>query len=122
MESQESNMKKKLLYVDDEQINLVLFKMTLSKDFDVVTSESPRQALDLVASTDFDFIVSDMNMPDLNGMQFIREAYKISPETSYYILSGYQENDEISKGIEEGLVKRFFTKPFEKQLLMEEFT
>jgi YesN/AraC family two-component response regulator len=53
-----------------------------------------------------------MKMPGMNGIEFIRMAKKEFPEIHYYILTGYDISDEISKALQEGLIDKYFRKPF----------
>lgn len=115
-------MKKKLLYVDDEAINLKLFELSFSGACEVVVCESPVEALKLFSEHSFDAVISDMNMPEMSGVDFIRQAAIDHPSIDYYILSGYQENENISVALKEGLIRKFFTKPFDRKQILAVIT
>lgn len=103
----------KVLYVDDEPINLMLFKANFKKKFDVITAESGSGGLLLLKEhPDTKVVISDMKMPGMSGIEFIRIAKKDYPNVSFYILTGFDITDEISNALEEKLIHQYFQKPF----------
>ena len=104
--------KKKLLYVDDEEINLELFKIVFKDKFDVLLAKSGSLALkELDNNTDISIVISDMRMPGMNGIEFIEVAKEKYENIVYYILTGFEITDEISDAIENKLIKKYFKKP-----------
>lgn len=111
---------KKLLYVDDEKINLKIFTALFRKKYDVFVAESGPKALPILQEhTDIDYVISDMKMPEMDGLEFIRKASENHPSINYYILSGFYQDDKITKAIEEGLILEFFEKPFDIDQIQE---
>ncbi len=105
--------KRKILYVDDEQINLLLFEANLKDKFEIILAESAMNALKIIADNkDIDVVISDMKMPFMNGVAFIKKAKLELPDAKYYILTGYGMTDEIREAIDKGLVLKKFDKPF----------
>jgi len=102
-----------ILYVDDEPLNLMLFKANFKNKFNVHTAESGYKGLELLKEIpDTNIVISDMKMPGINGLEFIRLAKKEFPRISFYILTGFDITDEISQAIEDGLIHKYFRKPF----------
>ena len=103
-----------ILYVDDEEINLFLFKSLFELEFDVITSSSGDDALNLLNNMDgqIDVIISDMNMPEMNGLEFIASAREKYGDIVYFILSGYNVSDEIDQAIRDEIIRQYFSKPF----------
>ncbi len=67
----------KVLYLDDEFINLELLKIMFSHEFDIITAITPSEALQIVHTTpDLVAIITDMKMPQMSGLQFIEKARK----------------------------------------------
>lgn len=107
-------MKPKLLYVDDEIINLHLFRDLFRKDFDVIIASSGEEALEeLAESNQIQFVISDMRMPEMNGLELISKAKQIRPEVVYCLLTGYDLTKEMEKAIDTKLVARYFAKPLD---------
>lgn len=111
-------MKYKILYIDDEIMNLFLFENLLEDEFDIITNESPFEALELLQSNkSFDLIISDMKMPKMSGLEFVKRAKRIFPDCAYALLSGYNENDDIENSIKEGIIEAYLHKPFDTKII-----
>jgi len=75
----------KILYVDDENINIKLFEISFSRTYTVLTANNPIKGLEILSNhDDIDIVFSDMDMPFFNGVQFIQEAKKMHPNIKYY--------------------------------------
>jgi len=102
-----------LLYVDDEKLNRDLFMINFRKHYNVTTAESGFEGLNtLKLNKDISIVISDMKMPGMNGVEFIRKAKSEHQNISFFILTGYDINDEISDAINEKVIKKYFRKPF----------
>ncbi len=112
--------KLRVLYVDDEPINRMLFRLNLQKFFDITLSDSGEEGLStLEREKSIDFIVSDFKMPGLNGVEFIQKVKEKFGNIPSIILSAYSENEIISKAIEEGIVLRLIEKPMTQSNMVE---
>lgn len=111
----------KILYVDDEEINRRIFSITLKAKFDIVTAENALKGLEVLASeTSIDVVVSDMKMPKMNGIEFIKHAKDKFPKIKFYILTGFSITDEIKEALVQGLIVKYFRKPFDLNLIGKE--
>ena len=105
-----------LLYVDDEILNLTLFKHNFKKNYNVLTAESGEDGLKILKENqDISVVISDMKMPGINGVEFVRKAKNNFPDISYYILTGFDINDEIANALNEKIIEKYFRKPFNKK-------
>jgi len=105
--------KMKILYVDDDVINLRLFKVALDDKYEVITAEDGIVGLDLMKENqEIKAVVSDMSMPHMSGVDFISKANDLFPEVIYFILTGYEISEEIKAAVESGLITKYFRKPF----------
>ena len=111
-----------ILYLDDEEVNLFIFKANFKNKFNVITSDDPRKALEELKQHKDEIIVviSDMRMPVMNGLEFIEKARKIHDNIFYYILTGFDYNEEIEKALKENLIHKFFSKPFDAKEIESE--
>ncbi|GAB5565857.1 MAG: hypothetical protein Wins2KO_29200 [Winogradskyella sp.] len=108
--------KPKILYVDDEKINLMLFKYNFKNKYTVLTSLNGKVGLEVLESNpDIMVIICDMKMPVMNGYDFITKAKTVYPDKKFFMLSGYNITDEIEKAVDEGIILKYFTKPFDIQ-------
>lgn len=113
--------KKRILYVDDEEINLLLFEANLSNEYDVILAASANDALKIIETDkNLDVVISDMKMPFMNGVAFIEKAKLVLPKAKYYILTGYGMTDEIKEALDKGLILRKFDKPFKINEIVNE--
>jgi two-component system response regulator (stage 0 sporulation protein F) len=103
-----------ILYVDDEPINCMLFVMNFKRKYNIQTATSGTEGLKkLGENPSTAIVISDMKMPGMNGIDFIRQAKNIYPDTVFYILTGFGLTPEISDAINERLIKKYFPKPFD---------
>jgi CheY-like chemotaxis protein len=107
-----------LLLVDDEAFILTALKRLLRRDgYQVLTAVSGQAGLDILANTAVDVIVSDQRMPGMSGVEFLRRAKQVSPQSVRMVLSGYTELQSVTDAINEGSVYKFMTKPWDDDML-----
>ena len=107
-----SEKKGKVLCLDDEPNISRALQWLLQKDFDVVASNSPREALALLREHDFDVLISDQRMPEMTGVEFLREARRITPRSMRILLTGYSDLQAILRSVNESEIYRFINKPW----------
>ncbi len=108
----------RVLCVDDEPNILEGLKVHLGRSFDMMTAVGGEAALDAVVNDGpFAVIVTDMRMPNMNGIQFLQAAKPLSPDTTFIMLTGNHDLETASKAINEGFVFRFLNKPCPSNLL-----
>ena len=105
--------KRTILYVDDEEINLMLFEINFKEKYHVLGTNSPVKGLQILKDNhEISVVISDMRMPEMNGIQFIKKAKKKFPKICYFILTGYDITDEIAEALNNKLINFYFKKPF----------
>ncbi|MEO0616640.1 MAG: HD domain-containing phosphohydrolase [Pseudomonadota bacterium] len=105
-------MNPRVLFVDDEPNVLQAIKRAIRKDFDVATAEGAEAGLALLAGEDdFAVIVSDMRMPGMSGVEFLRAAQQLSPRSVRMMLTGNADQQTAIDAVNDGAVFRFLTKP-----------
>jgi len=106
----------KILYIDDEEINVQLFQIIFSKNYEVLTGYSGFEGIEILAEhIDTAVVISDLKMPVMNGLEFIKKAKEKYPNKKYYILSGFEITAEIKEALDSGLIHKYFGKPFNLQ-------
>ncbi len=103
----------KLLIVDDEQNLLDLLSESAKETIGtVVTCLNPLDALaSIQGGEDYDVILSDIKMPQLDGVQFMEKALQVDPELTFMFMSGFPDRETISKALKMGAYD-FLEKPF----------
>jgi len=109
------NEKPKILYVDDEIVNLQLFKLIFSNKYEVFTAENGLKGLEFLDKNhNVSIVISDMKMPFMSGIEFIQKSKAKYQKISYFILTGYEITNEIQEALNLGLIVKYFRKPFNK--------
>ena len=113
-------MSKKILVVDDEKMIRDLLRGYLIKlGFEIREAADGEQAIKELGREDFDLLICDIEMPNKDGWQVIREA-RSNPKTKdipVIILTGKGGEDDIVKGYELG-TNFYITKPFTRAQLL----
>ncbi|WP_236671758.1 response regulator transcription factor [Enterococcus sp. BWB1-3] len=113
-------MKYKLMFVDDEYMILEGLKMILNWSelgFEVVkTAKSSDEALNYLKDHEIDLLITDINMPDMSGIELVKQTQLKTKDFFTIILSGYEEFDFVKKGMQLG-VKNYLVKPVNKEEL-----
>jgi two-component system, response regulator, stage 0 sporulation protein F len=104
--------KPSVLYVDDESINLLLFRRIYKEEYNIITASSGFEGLEILNSErDIRVVISDMKMPGMNGLEFVRTARKGFPDIAYFIFTGFDCTPEITEAIEDKSIVKYFCKP-----------
>jgi CheY-like chemotaxis protein len=105
-------MKRKVLCVDDEENVLRAFERNLRLHFDLETAVGPAAGLSAIAQRGpYAVVVSDLRMPEMDGIQFLRVVRKQSPDSVRLILSGNADLQAVIASVNEGSIFQFLTKP-----------
>lgn len=105
-------MSVRVLLVDDDVNVLAGYRRQLRKGFRLETAESGAQGLEVLAkSGPFAVAVSDMRMPGMDGIAFLAEVKRRSPETVGMMLTGNADLQTCIDAVNEGHIFRFLTKP-----------
>ena len=111
----------KILYIDDDPFQLKLFRLKYSHNFDVKVAEFAQNGLEILKNDmDIDVVISDYDMPFMNGLEFVEKARKIKNDIPFYLLSSTIETDEIREAIKNKVISSFFLKPFIQSRLLKE--
>lgn len=103
----------KVLYVDDEQNNLISFKAAFRFDYNVFIADSPDAAIvHLKANPDISVILSDQKMPDKTGVEFFEDIRKEFPNPVRILITGYADIEAVINAINRGHVYRYIKKPW----------
>lgn len=106
------NLRKKVLFVDDEAVLLELYPLAFESESDrweINVAPGGSEALAMMADRPVDVLVSDMRMPGMDGAQLLHEVSRRHPKTSRLIISGYSDSQQIAKCL--GATHQFISKP-----------
>jgi response regulator RpfG family c-di-GMP phosphodiesterase len=103
----------KILVVDDEaHVRSILLRHFEQEGSECVTSPSALDALGKMRTEDFSLVISDIMMPGMSGLEFLRLAREESPETAFIMITGLMDISTAVDSLRTGAFD-FITKPFE---------
>ncbi len=105
--------KARVLFVDDEERILSALKSLFRDRYHVFSTTDCEKALDFIGKYAMHVVVSDQRMPEMLGVEFLRRAREISPNTVRILLTGYSDLAAIVGSINDGEVYRFISKPWD---------
>jgi len=106
-----------ILYVDDEQHNLITFKATFRRKYKVHTAVNAEEGLAMLRKHDIAMVISDQRMPGMTGVAFLEQVGKEFPDAIRIILTGYSDVEAIINAINKGEIFRYITKPWSENEL-----
>jgi DNA-binding NtrC family response regulator len=68
-----------ILYIDDEESNLRIFKNTFRRDFNIFTANSAQNALEMLKEVNVDVLITDQRMPGMSGTELLKEVKNAVP-------------------------------------------
>ena len=108
-----------LLLVDDEPSILNALRRTLSKqDLRILTTSEPTDVLSILQREKVDLLISDIDMPRLNGIELVAAVRREHPDVVRMLLTGRGSFDSAVHAINDGQVHRYLTKPWNNDELI----
>ena len=101
-----------VLVIDDRENMLKMMRDLLGEAFEVKTSSKGRQGLEMFQRSPTDLVVTDIRMPDMDGMEVLRRIKKDSPATEVVLMTAYGEVAQAVEALKAGAYD-YVTKPFE---------
>ncbi|WP_243359574.1 sigma-54-dependent transcriptional regulator [Fundidesulfovibrio terrae] len=114
-----TQLRKTILVADDDpHIQEVLDVRLSSAGYEVLLASDGREALDILARTPVDLVISDIRMPGLDGLELQARLEKTAPKLPIIFLTAYGSIQDAVQAIKSGAVD-YLTKPFEGRELLE---
>jgi DNA-binding NtrC family response regulator len=107
-----------ILYFDDEVDLLNVFRQTFARDYDVLTAATLPEARSALSQCPH-IVISDWSMPEISGVDFLREAMQVSPDSVRVMLTGYGQVGDVFQEITIGVIQLFITKPWDEADMRE---
>ena len=108
---------KHILIADDERHSLILLQRILEPEYQVTPVEDGQEALQLLQQGVFDLVLTDINMPVLDGFGLLK-AIRATPELAHLpviLISGMSDSEDIARGLKMG-ANDYLTKPVDHQI------
>jgi len=111
---------RKVLLVDDEVHVLHAAKRVLRKSVDVTIANGPKEAMETIKNEGpFAVVVSDQNMPGIDGIKLLGLISKKAPSTTRIMLTGNNDQKTAINAVNDGSIFRFITKPCNSEILTQ---
>ena len=106
-------MKVNILVVEDEQAIRDALKMVLEEEgYQTQTAANGKEAMDLINKNDFDIVITDLKMPEMDGMSLTRQIQQICPQTSVIIITAHGSLESAIEALRIGAYD-YILKPFD---------
>jgi YesN/AraC family two-component response regulator len=110
-----------ILMVDDEQDVLDALFLTLkrAKDFkcEITTANDGNKALEIMETKEFDLVISDFKMPEMNGIELLSKVRVKHPQTIRFLVTGYSDVNVAKEAINKAQVHNYIEKPWDNEAL-----
>jgi response regulator RpfG family c-di-GMP phosphodiesterase len=104
----------RILFVDDEEINLLNFRMIFQDRYEIFTALSGEEALDIFNSTpDIGLVISDQIMSGISGVEMLSTIYEIDPDPIRILLTAHSQIEYVLDAINRGKIYQYLLKPWD---------
>lgn len=106
-----------ILYIDDDESNLLVLKATCSGELNVITASSGAEGLDILAEREVAVLLVDQRMPGMTGVEVFEIAQERYPDSVRILITAYTDLTEAIAAINRGHIRRYLRKPWEPEEL-----
>lgn len=108
----EEETKINVLYVDDEEQNLVSFKASFRRYFSIFTANSASDAQKILKENTIHVLITDQRMPETTGTELLAKAALDYPDQIRILLTGYTDIEALKDAVNRGHIFRYLEKPW----------
>lgn len=105
-------IKHTVLFVDDEQNNLTVFRTAFRRYYNIYTAISAKEGLEILRQHQVHLLITDQRMPKMTGIEFLEKVIPEFPNIIRMVLTGFSDVEAIIQAINKGQVYRYITKPW----------
>jgi response regulator RpfG family c-di-GMP phosphodiesterase len=114
-----SEKKIDILYVDDEENNLISFKATFRLKYNVTIATSADAAMKILETKSAEIIITDQRMPNMTGIEFLEKIIEKYPDPIRILLTGYSDMSAVIDAVNKGKIFHYLNKPWDEKELDE---
>ncbi|MEQ9287739.1 MAG: response regulator [Cyclobacteriaceae bacterium] len=103
-----------ILYVDDEESNLRIFRMAFKRHYNVLTASGGHEAIQMLRENDIQCLITDQKMPEMTGTELLEKVLPEFPDVIRMILTGFADIEAIVKAVNKCGIYKYITKPWDK--------
>lgn len=112
--ARKDNKKYTILYVDDEESNLRIFRMAFKREYNVLTAMGGQEAIEILRTNDVQCLITDQKMPEMTGTELLERVLPEFPDVIRMILTGFADIEAIVKAVNKCGIYKYITKPWDK--------
>lgn len=112
-----TNERINILYVDDEQNNLMSFKASFRLKYNVFTAISGDEAIEILKENNIEIIITDQRMPNMTGVEFLEMVLQLNPDPMRILLTGYADLNAVIEAVNKGKIFHYLSKPWNEEEL-----
>ncbi len=105
--------KLKILYVDDEENNLVSFRAYFKRQYQIFTAISAMDAFEILKDNEMHIIVTDQKMPVMTGTEFLERTIPLYPDAIRLLITGQADLEAVIDAINLGQINKYVQKPWD---------
>jgi sigma-B regulation protein RsbU (phosphoserine phosphatase) len=103
-----------ILYIDDEEQNLISFRSTFRRDYHIHVATSGKEGLEIMEKHHIQLVITDQRMPDMTGIEFLEQIVPLYPDCMRMIMTGFSDMEAIIQAINKGNIYRYISKPWNR--------
>ncbi|WP_038029560.1 response regulator [Thermonema rossianum] len=103
-----------ILYVDDEESNLRIFKTAFKRKYTVHTATSAQEAIDILKEHPIHILITDYKMPQMSGVELLEYTVERYPNLIRMILTGFADIEAIVRAVNKSGIYQYITKPWDR--------
>ncbi len=115
--TEEHTKKHSILYVDDEVVNLNVFRSTFRRNYQIFVAQSALEGLEILRQHKIQVVITDQRMPGMRGVEFLEQVFHEFPDIKRMILTGFADIEAITQAINKSQVYNYITKPWNENEL-----
>lgn len=104
-----------ILYVDDEENNLMSFKATFRIQYNVFIAISADEAMKILESKPIEIIITDQRMPNITGVEFLEKVIEKYVDPMRILLTGYADMNAVIDAVNKGKIFHYLSKPWNEE-------
>ncbi len=106
-----------ILYVDDEENNLISFKAVFRLKYKVYTAISAMEGIKILETKPVEIIITDQRMPEMTGIEFLEKVLEVYPDPIRILLTGYADMNAVIDAVNKGKIFHYLSKPWNEEEL-----
>ena len=110
-------MRYNILYVDDERNNIIVFKNTFFRHYNIFTALSGEEGLEIIKNNEIHLVITDQKMAGMSGVEFLENVVESHPDTIRMILTAFSDIDFIMRAINTCGIYQYILKPWDSREL-----